>query len=61
MQFDKTIINLNIKSVPDLVPTSKRGVVGKRWFTSGNHALTTCSNDAGETTENRIRQTSVAG
>ena len=29
MQFDKTIINLNIKSVPDLVPTSKHGVFGK--------------------------------
>jgi len=29
MQFDKTIINLNIKSVPDLVPTSTQGTVGK--------------------------------
>jgi hypothetical protein len=61
MQFDKTVINLNIKSLPDLVPTSKHGVVGKWWFTTDNHFAATFLNDVGETTENRIRQTSVPG
>ena len=61
MQFDKTIINLNIKSVPDFVPTRKHGIVGKNLFHSGNHLPATSSNENGEITETRIRKTSVPG
>jgi hypothetical protein len=60
MQFDKTIINLNIKSIPDFVSTRKHGTICKLCFHFGKNLQASSSNESGEITETGIRKTFVS-